>query len=215
MSSKKLLVEGEADRDFFTACCRVAGIGDPIDIAPPKQFGAGGYGKGNALKILPDLLKRVDVGEITQLGLVIDADFQSTDNGFDKAFGTVQRILQDWGYDISSATNGFIFKHPDKLPDFGLWIMPDNASDGLIEDFIKQSVIASDLPLFNRAAMAVSALPEPKFKPIRASKAEVATWMAWQEKPGQPLAGAVGQNLIDFDNGLPKLFIEWLRQVYQ
>lgn len=221
VSSKKLLVEGEADKDFFRACCQHLKLS--VDVEPPTQFEAGGKGKDNALSILPGLIDNMADGLITRLGLVIDADFKATEKGFDEALIRVKNILESKDYDIKTPgrqpSSGFVFKHHDGLPDFGLWIMPDNRNDGLIEDFIKQSIATSDKELFKRAAKTVADLPKPtKFRTIHTSKAEVATWMAWQEMPGQKLAATVGKegrHLIDLNTGLPKLFLDWLRRVYQ
>lgn len=219
-SNKKLLVEGDADKDFFRACCQKLKL--DVEVGPPTQFGAGGKGRDNALNILPSLLENMADGTIKRLGLVIDADFHSTDKGFDEALSRVKKILNSKDYEVKTPgrnpSSGFLFKHRDGLPDFGLWIMPDNTQDGIIEDFIKRSIVSTDSSLFNRASKVVATLPEPKFKPIHISKAEVATWMAWQQMPGQKLAGTVGkegQELIDFTNGLPKFFLEWLKLVYQ
>ena len=92
--------------------------------------------------------------------------------------------------------------------------MPDNSSDGLLEDLIKGAIIEDEHVLFNTAEHCVQSLKTPKFKVIHRSKAEVATWMAWQKTPGQPLVGAVGGNLLDFQSGTGKFFIDWLKRVY-
>ena len=91
MASKELLIEGETDRQFFTACCRMAGFAeDEIRIGTAKAFDPQlGYGKSHALKVLPQQLQRMAVGELARLGLVIDADFRSDFNGFDKALSNV------------------------------------------------------------------------------------------------------------------------------
>ena len=60
---------------------------------------------------------------------------------------------------------GLLFKHPDGLADLGLWIMPDNRSDGALEDFITSCIIKSEEFLFQLAQKSVTALKEPKFKP--------------------------------------------------
>jgi hypothetical protein len=52
MGNKYLLVEGLADRDFFSACCRQVGLGK-VQVKPPIDLGAKQGGKGNAISVLP------------------------------------------------------------------------------------------------------------------------------------------------------------------
>lgn len=216
--AKKLLVEGEADTRFFEAFLREAGISD-VWVGPPKAFGGNAYGKGNAINLLPDLIQSLADGSSKRLGLIVDADFSETDLGFGKTWNKITKILGDYGYNVPNHPPNnsvdFVFEHNDGLPNFGLWIMPSNSSDGLLEDFIKASVVASEKALFVHAVKTVSALPEKKFKDIHISKAEVATWLAWQTMPGQGLQGVIGGNLLELETNPAKQFIDWLKKVYE
>ncbi len=80
--------------------------------------------------------------------------------------------------------------------------------------FIKRSVLPTEQTLLQHACQTVSSLPTIKFKSNHQSKAEVASWMAWQESPGQGLNGAVGGRLLDFKNGLAKQYVNWLQKVF-
>jgi hypothetical protein len=216
---KKLLVEGEADRAFFEACCRVAGLAGLVQVGPPTDFSGKGDGRANALHILPRLLEDMNDGNVTHLAIIIDADFEQTNGlGFGRTWQKAAAIFKDAGYNVGShpkpQPGGYVFSHPDGLPDAGLWIMPDNSSDGFLEDFVKAAIIDDEKTLFNLAGNSVQGLKSPKFRPIHRSKAELATWMAWQETPGQRLVGAVGNELISFQYGFAKHLIEWLKQVY-
>ena len=218
MGQNILLVEGMADREFFSCCCNNAGLGKKIKVSPPKDLGSKEGGKGNAISLLPDLIQQMRDGSVTGLGLVVDADYEKTNGlGFAKTKIKVENIIKEHGYTVKKQNTrfeGFSFKHNDGFPDFGLWIMPDNRLDGFLEDFIKQSVVQGDSDLFNHAENTVAKLPNPKFKPIHVSKAEVATWMAWQTIPGQSLKGAIGGNLLNFDEGHAKAFIDWLKRIF-
>ncbi|MEI7866495.1 MAG: DUF3226 domain-containing protein [Candidatus Methylumidiphilus sp.] len=215
---KKLLVEGETDRSFFQACLREAGIIDEVGVCPPTDYKALGSGKGNALHILPMLITNLADGTLSRLALIVDADFTETYSGFSETWRKITGILRESGYCIPenppTSTNGFIFTHTDGLPDFGLWIMPNNTKDGMLEDFIKASIVCTEKPLLAHALTTVNSLPNRKFKDIHLSKAEIATWMAWQTIPGQSIAGAVGGKLLDFQTGQAKQFLDWLKKVY-
>ncbi len=219
---KKLLVEGEQDRLFTEACCELIGLKGHIQIGPPSWLAGNsraGNGKNNAIKLLPDLIGQANDGNVTHIGLVIDADFHATHGlGFEKTWNTVTTLLAQNGYQIpdkpTAASAGFCLPHQDGLVDFGLWIMPDNFADGMLEDFIKGSITQSEQILLQHACQTVASLPTTKFKPHHQSKAEVSSWMAWQESPGQGLNGAVGGRLLDFDTGLAKQYVEWLKKVF-
>jgi len=114
----------------------------------------------------------------------------------------------------SNPVGGIYFQHDDDLADFGLWVMPNNCDEGMLEDWIKSCVHSDEHKLFAHAETVVDTLPQTKFKSIHISKAEVATWMAWQKQPGHGLYRAVEDQLIDMDS---KLFLElkdWLTNIY-
>ncbi len=218
LQEKKLLVEGETDRNFFKACLRQAGIVEQVWVGPPIDFSDKKYGKGNALHILPNLIEGLADGSSKRLAIIVDADFPETDLGFTKTWLKIAKILRDSGYSLpdnpQKSSAGFLFPHTDGLPDFGLWIMPNNSTDGLLEDFIKASIINAEKPLLSHAIKIVEKLPTRKFKEIHLRKAEIATWMAWQTMPGQSLDGAVVGKLLDFQTGQAKHFLDWLKKVY-
>jgi hypothetical protein len=218
-SSKHLLVEGDCDRLFFEACCRHAKLQD-IEVGPPITLGAASNGKGNAIALLPKLIDQMKLETVTHLALVVDADATQTNGlGFVKTWDKITEELAKKGYHIpqrpSKPNGGICFEHKDGYPPVGLWIMPDNCSNGFLEDFIKKSLAGVEKSLFQHATTTVCKLPEPKrFKSHHTNKAEVASYMAWQESPGQGLHGAVGGNLIEFKKGLAKQYIDWLRKVF-
>ncbi len=75
---KMLLVEGENDKSFFTACCRKIGLEDKIWVGPPNGLGDFNNCKGNAIKLLSNLIDLASRDEsderIEAIGLVVDAD---------------------------------------------------------------------------------------------------------------------------------------------
>jgi hypothetical protein len=217
-SSKRLLVEGENDRLFFEACCQIARL-QSIQVGPPLDIGGAGNGKNNAISLLPKLIEQMEQQTVTHLGLVLDADAPQTDGlGFVKTWDKITGVLAAQGYIIPSRPNkpnaGLCFEHKDGLPPIGLWIMPDNCSNGFLENFIKTALAGTEKKLLERAVNTVDALPEKRFKPHHNEKAEIATYMAWQKSPGQGMHGAVGAKLLNFEKGLAKQYIDWLRSVF-
>ncbi|MES2207704.1 MAG: DUF3226 domain-containing protein [Pseudomonadota bacterium] len=221
MSQKILLVEGESDKDFFRELCCIIGL-EKLDIkirvSTPKDCGSRRDGKQSAINLLPLFMKQLTDGSITHLGMVVDAD-HVTDHGlgFARTLEQIIDTIRKFGYGVSSEPNtaGLIFPHSDGLSDFGLWIMPDNNLDGMLEDWLKQVVHINEKKLFEQVKSTVALLENPKFKPIHCSKAEVATWLAWQKIPGKGLYAAVTDNLIDMESESVKQLVSWLHQVYQ
>ncbi len=75
--------------------------------------------------------------------------------------------------------------------------MPNNCAEGMLEDWIKESVEESETLLLDHAINTTNNLPNKKFKSIHSSKAEVATWMAWQKMPGCGFDQVIDDSLIN------------------
>ena len=215
MADRKLLVEGEADRSFFEVVCKTLGLHTNVTVAPPKDIGGSHNTKEGVFNLLPDLINQLDDGQIARLAVVVDADSEDNGGGYQSVIDRVAKIVEWNGFTLASnPVAGVLFQHDDGLADFGLWVMPNNCDEGMLEDWIKSCVHSDEYKLFAHAETVVDTLPQIKFKSIHISKAEVATWLAWQKQPGHGLYRAVEDQLIDMDS---KLFLElkdWLTHIY-
>ena len=211
-----LLVEGEADRAFFEQVCGVLGLNTSVKVSPPKDFAGSHNSKEGIFNHLPDLLVQLADGGITRLAVVVDADSAANGGGYERAINRVEKIVEPYGFVLAAhAVGGIVFQHNDGLADFGLWVMPNNADEGMLEDWIKHSIHPDEKRLFAHAEAVVATLPQPpKFKPIHRSKAEVATWLAWQKQPGHGTYRAVEDGLIDTISTHYQNLTAWLRHVY-
>lgn len=214
--SRVLLVEGENDRAFLEALCVKLDIYARVRVAPPKEVGGCHNSKQGVLNHLKNvMLPQLRDGQLTSLGIVVDAD-SPPNGGVGDTIALVERIVQMEGYSApTSEVGGLIFPHEDGLPDFGLWVMPDNMRNGMLEDLVSDAVGADEQELFNHARTVVDSLPEPRrFKPLHQSKAHVATWMAWQRSPGHGLYRAMEDDLLDLQApGMVKL-TAWMRHLF-
>ena len=217
MARQVLIVEGIADTTFYSAFSRESGIGT-VEVMPPKSMGARVDSKSNAIHILPNFLKQLDDATIGNLGIVVDADYQAEHGlGFSDTLSKIREQVLAHGFlnEKKLAEGGFLFEHSDGLPPFGAWIMPDNRHDGMLEDFIKNSILDEQQVLLHRhASEVVGKLRSPLFKQIHRSKADVATWLSWQRMPGARLESTVGDCLIDLTAPLCIAFRSWLRAVF-
>ena len=210
-----LLVEGEADKSFFEIICKKLGLHTIVEVAAPKDITNARNGKWHAIKLLPILIKYLadEEMELTHLAVVVDADRVADGNGYKNTIDKVTEFVAQEGYALSSnPVAGVLFEHNGDLADFGLWVMPNNGKEGMLEDWIK-SCIHSD-ELFTHAQEVVDTLPQTKFQPIHISKAEVATWLAWQNPPGHGLYRSVKDELIDTNSAPYNELSNWLNHIY-
>ncbi len=215
MAEHILLVEGESDQSFFKEVCKTLGLDANVRVALPRDSGRFHNGKEGVFNLLPDLLNQLGDAQITRLAVVVDADSEDNGGGYQRAIDRVTKIVEPYGFTLASnPVGGVLFQHDDGLADFGLWVMPNNRDEGMLEDWIKSCVHQDEHKLFAHAETVVDTLPQPKFKPIHISKAEVATWLAWQKQPGHGLYRAVEDQLIDTNSVLFKELCVWLTHIY-
>lgn len=220
-SSRRLLVEGLADVGFFEALCREAGFQkNAVWIGPPTDFSQGGNGKGNALQALEDAMDSLRSGQVTNLGIVVDADFStSPQDGFVATYNKILEIVSLFGYVAPENFSidkfrGFVFTHPKLLPPIGAWIMPDNHSDGYLGHFCLNAANPNERKILNHAKKSITALKNHKFPLHFLAKAETATWLAWQASPGQGLNSLIGNKLIDTNSAAYKGLLQWLKAIF-
>ena len=99
-------------------------------------------------------------------------------------------------------------------PSVGVWLMPDNASPGELEDFV-QTMIPEGDPVWPLSERYIADIPEEhgKFKPQKTSKAEVYAWIATRKTPGQ-IGTAIGTGDLDTSGDLCRRFSEWIRELF-
>lgn len=218
MSAKNiLLVEGESDRGFFEALCRMLSISVGVRVATPKDSGGAHNSKEGVLGHLTSaLLPQLQDGQLERIGVVVDADRVIHGGGYAATLLRFSNALAHAGYQINpTAASGLVFAHQDGLADLGLWIMPNNADEGMLEDWIKQCLHPQEAGLYQHGEASIDAIPgEPKFQSWHRSKAEVATWLAWQKKPEHGLYNAVQSELLNTDAALFKELKVWLIHVF-
>ena len=216
ISNRILLIEGESDRSFFEEICETLELHNSVKVAPPKYIGGSHNTREGVFNILQDLLNQLDDATITRLAVIVDADSDVNGGGCPRAIDRITKIVEQYGFNLvpNHPVSGFIFEHDDGLADFGLWVMPNNCDEGMLEDWIKSCVHSNEHELFSHAKEVVGELSPQKFRPIDCSKAEVATWLAWQKKPGHWLYRAVKEQLIDTNSILFQELSDWLNHIY-
>ncbi|MCY4186170.1 MAG: hypothetical protein OXD45_12755 [Rhodobacteraceae bacterium] len=96
----------------------------------------------------------------------------------------------------------------------GIWLMPDNNSQGELEDFIFD-MIPPDDPILPRAKKYINDIPncERKFKPNKITRAHVHAWLSTLEKP-RPMGSAITANNLSHDSPFARAFVKWFCELF-
>lgn len=201
--SSVLLVEGKDDEHVFYALLKHHGIPRGIINVKDKE------GIDNLLATLEvELLG----SELKQLGIVVDADVDLT-----ARWQSLTAILRNSGYtkiQTSPDPAGTIIVEDDR-PVVGIWIMPDNSVPGMLENFVRFLVPQNDL-LWDRVFLCIDSIPETErlFRSQHLIKAQIHTWLAWQNEPGSPLGLSITKRYLEADALHAQLLIQWIRRVF-
>jgi len=84
-----------------------------------------------------------------------------------------------------------------------------------MKDWVKDCVSIADAQLMNLAIANVAVLPKPnKFTSLHISKAEVATWLAWQKKPGHGMHQIATESLLNTAHPKYVALTQWLKHLF-
>ena len=94
-------------------------------------------------------------------------------------------------------------------------MMPDNNAAGLLEHFVSWLIPEEDR-LWKQACKCVQEIEEGdrRFAPAHLVKAQVHTWLAWQQEPGTPLGLAITKRYFQVDSAHATQLINWLRRLF-
>lgn len=150
------------------------------------------------------------------IGVVMDADVN-----LQARFDSFCSILSKTGkYDLSQmapqAGGTVIAPVDENYPVIGLWLMPDNRSNGMLEDFV-MTLADGDDELMKEADTVLNSIEAKKinrYTSVHRSKAKIHTFLAWQEEPGKPMGQAITAKVLDAEATSAKVFMEWTKQVF-
>ena len=203
---KVMFVEGTDDKHVVMHICGNHGIPDLDKIEPVG-------GDDQLLKRIPVELKSAsEEGDV--IGVVIDAD-----QNVSGRWQSLREKLRCVGYmDVPDepGPGGTILLPPTAeplLPRTGVWIMPDNRTEGILEDFLRFLVPRGD-SLLAYADSCVDSIPEQRFSENDRIKAVMHTWLAWQSEPGKPYGQAITAKFLDPQSDHAKDFATWIRRLF-
>lgn len=206
-----LLVEGEQDRRVIPELVESAGItwGNTRKERLVEIRTFGGIDRLDRL-LLATELKR---SGLRNLGLVIDANSDPA-----ARWRRVRELagLHFTDFPESPSESGTLITSHARGVRFGVWMMPDNSARGMMETFLGR-LVAEDDPVWNQA---VNAATEAEgagapFRPAHRSKAELHTWLAWQDPPGEQIHIAAMRKFFDAEAPEARRFLAWFKKLYE
>lgn len=206
----KLLVEGNEDKWTVIALRETQHLPENFDVIDCHCV-------EEAKKALQLRLKSTN--DTKKIGIIIDADTNPQDR-----WNSLRNILIRSGKynanDIppTAPENGFILE-PQIKEDItiGVWIMPNNTAQGMLEDFV-YAMAPFDDPLLTKVDETLTEIETEKiakYKEVHKAKARLRTWLAWQEEPGVAINIAIKKNLLSADVPNCRNFITWLKDLFQ
>lgn len=205
-AARVLLVEGVDDREVVYQLCNAHGI-DNRSIF--RVYARDGYDD-----VRQEMSVQAKSATVRALGVVVDADAEPAGR-WQSLRQAIARCGDYPGVPTAPPAEGLILEGGRRRPRLGVWMMPDNARAGMLEDFLHDLAAEHDA-LLPRASDAVDGIPpaERRFKPSYRSKAILHTWLVWQAEPGRHAGQALKLRYLDAARGPGRAFVAWLTALF-
>ncbi|MFT6150439.1 MAG: hypothetical protein ACJAUH_003144 [Saprospiraceae bacterium] len=198
---QKLLVEGNDDKHIIWALCQKYKLSHNFDVIDT-------VGVENIFKQIPIRFKQADIETI---GIIIDAD-----TNIQNRWVSIKNILEKQGLKVPETCpeKGLIVQNDDIK--VGVWLMPNNETNGMIEDFIRFLVPSDDklLPIVETHLDNIESQNLNLYTDVHRSKALIHSWLAVQETPGTPMGLAITKRYLNTDDENCQVFIDWLKRLF-
>lgn len=99
----------------------------------------------------------------------------------------------------------------------GLWVMPDNQSHGMLEDFLAAMADTAHPELMVESESAISNIESKglqQYTPRHRPKAKIHTYLAWQKDPGSTLPQAIQKHYLDVSSENARPFVSWISRLF-
>lgn len=205
-SSKfRLMVEGPDDKYCVIHLTETHGLdwGEP-EFWMPHIWDCGGYDK--LRNSLPIAFKTY-----SKLGVIVDSDpgtnrYESIIKALENTAIKFPELLPE---------EGLVVKDDSGTIRLGIWLMPDNQTDGTLEGFLSNLVPSEDAR-WDHAQESVTLAKEKgaEFPDNLVKKANLHTWLAWQREPGLRFGTAIKAGYFATDQQLVTNFYAWFENLF-
>jgi hypothetical protein len=150
---------------------------------------------------------------VKTLGVMLDADTNAHGR-----YQSIQALCEPFfpALPANLPPDGLVAENLDQKR-LGLWIMPDNVSEGNLETFLRFLVPNRLEPTWAHAVEAAKTAKRIgcEFRDSHIEKANLYTWLAWQDPPGQSPGEALTKKILDPNATGGAAFVTWFRRLYQ
>ena len=194
--NKKLLVEGNDDQHVIWALCEQFKINETFDVIDCEGID----------KLLEQIPVRFKQSSVDTIGIIIDAD-----SNLLLRWNRLKQLLRAQGFNIPEdlPKNGLIVLVVGQIS-IGIWIIPDNNVNGMLEDFLSFLVPSDDnfLPIVNEHVSNIEKQGLNTYALIHKPKAVIHPWLAVQEDPGTPIGLSITKRYLSTDDDVCLKFVD-------
>lgn len=146
-------------------------------------------------------------------GILVDAD-QSMQSRWQEIRLACLSSIPDLPEEISQT--GLIHVTTEGIR-FGIWIMPNNQSCGMLETFLSYLIPETSEILWMYAQEVVGEAKNrgATFIDNHRDKANIYTWLAWQKPPGQKFRDAITEKIFAPTSPKGQSFVAWFKTLYE
>ncbi|GAL91458.1 hypothetical protein N44_01466 [Microcystis aeruginosa NIES-44] len=94
-------------------------------------------------------------------------------------------------------------------------MMPDNQSRGMLETFLAYLVPDNNLWQYTQNKVIEAKQQGATYRDYHLDKANIHTYLAWQDPPGKQLHDAVKQRILNRSHPQSAIFLRWLQGLYE
>jgi hypothetical protein len=179
----------------------------------------------NNKQIIDTITTYLKGSKLSALGLMLDNDYrpqdkwQSVKNICEKA---IRKYYEDQYPDLEIPQfpeqlekDGLIIDLENNIK-FGVWMMPDNETEGMLETFLAYLISAdnNETWLYAQETAIQARKKGASYKEYHVDKAKIHTWLAWQDEPGRQLNQAIKYKILDPQHPKGQSFVNWFKKLY-
>jgi len=210
-----LLVEGDRDKRLIPELVEKLGIrwgeANERDKWPAQIKTAGSVEQLLAPGFISTHFK---ASGLDALGVIVDADTDPSSR-----WAQVRSAISNIFPSVTSShpPEGLVVQQLN-MPRFGVWIMPDNTSPGMIETFLAHVSQVPSQGLWQHTRLYCDEAKlkhQAGFRDVHRDKACIHAWLAVQDPPGEQLHVAIKIDHLQPSAPLADPFLKWFCDVFQ
>lgn len=209
IETKKLLVEGAEELRVIPQLMEANGVTWNRGEEPLNIINCDGVENLLKPKYISAQLKTPN--GLTHLGIIMDAD-QEPNNRWKSLYNACLPNIPNLPQNLPAA--GLIITLESGIK-FGVWMMPDNQSRGMLETFLAYLVPDNNLWQYTQNKVIEAKQQGATYRDYHLDKANIHTYLAWQDPPGKQLHDAVKQRILNQSYPQSANFLRWLQELYE